>query len=145
MSSYKDVHWNTSPACSRFLEFLECRGDASPNILAAKCHASIKYAYNMLTLLKVAGVVHICAWRHNRNGSPTPIYRLGPGVNKSLPTAETTAQRCKKRRDSLVSLFGVSQANTILGTSRVKGRFVMDGKNIRTKDHDAHLAGKISA
>lgn len=145
MTGVRAVHWDTSPACARFLEYLECRGDASPDRLAAACHAQPKYAINLMRLMRGAGVVHVRAWRHNSNGAPTPIYRLGPGKNKPAPKPETAAQRCRRRRESLRALYGAHAASAILGSSRVKARIVVDGRTLRPGDHDSQLAGKVSA
>lgn len=144
MTGARAVIWHTSPSCARYLERLECRGDASPDQLAADCHNQVKYAYSMMRLLLNAGVVHVRAWRHNYKGSPTPIYRLGPGKSRPMPKPETTAQRCRRRRKAFIGLWGVEAANKILSSSAVPGRIVRDGKTIMPRDHGSHLAGKVS-
>lgn len=140
----RSVRWWTSPSAARYLERLECRGDATPDRLAADCHNQAKYAINLCRLLRDAGVIHVTAWRHNVNGAPTPIYRLGPGRNRPAPPPETIAQRMRRRRQSLVQLYGAKSANLILGTARQRGRVVQDGRTLRPGDHDSQLAGKVT-
>jgi len=138
----RSVRWWTSPSCARFLEHLECRGDASPDQLAEACHNGHKYAVNLTLKLKAAGIIHVRAWRHNKNGSPSPIYRLGPGKNRPPPKPETTAQRCRRRRASLISIWGRKAAEAVLeGKGR---RIVIEGHTVRPGDHDSHLAGKVT-
>ncbi len=136
------VRWWSSAAAARFLEHLECKGEATPERLARECHAQRKYALSLLRVLKRAGVIRIVAWRHNISGTPTPIYRLGPGLNLPMPTPETVAQRSSRRRKSLVALHGPRAADIILKKSR--GRIVIDGRIARPGDHDSQIAGMVS-
>lgn len=138
------VCWHISPACARILERLECRGDDTHDGVAKPCHVSEKYACALMRVLKRAEVIHIVAWRHNTHGAPTPIYRLGPGKNKPMPKPETTAQRMKKRRDSMREMWGTRATNIALSQARHKGTVVIDGKQIRPGDHKAQLAGRIT-
>jgi hypothetical protein len=140
----KAVIWHTSPACARYLEYLECHGDTSPDVLAAQCHTQVKYAYGLTMQLKSAGVIRVVAWRHNVRGNPTPIYRLGPGKNKSMPEPATSAQRLRNRYSSMVRLYGSTVANKVLNKNRSKTQVVIDGRRVRSCDHDAHLAGRVS-
>ncbi len=140
----KDVHWYTSPVAARILERLECRGELSPDQMATQCFVQHKYAIRLCKVMLSAGVIHVTGWRHNSHGSPTPLYRLGPGRNRSMPKKQTEAVRSKARRDSMRDLFGVKVTNITLSSYRIKSRIVIDGKTIRPKDHDAHIAGKIS-
>lgn len=42
--------------------------------------------------------VHICGWRRNSPGSPSPLYLVGDLPDKRRPRAVTNAERLAKRR-----------------------------------------------
>ena len=102
--SAPNVNWYTSPGAARILERLECRGELSPDQMATQCHMQHRYAMFLCRVMLSAGVIHVRGWIHNTNGSPTPLYRLGPGRNRSRPKAKTDAVRSKARRDSMRDL-----------------------------------------
>ena len=138
------VVWWTSPACARMLEHLECHGESTPERIARDCHVTEHYTLAIGRILKEAKRVHVSAWRHNANGRPTPVYRLGPGRNVPQPKPETASQRAKRRRASLVELYGARATNVILRQTRKPGTIIVGGKAIRAGDHDGQLVGKIS-
>lgn len=138
------VCWHTSPSCARYLERLECHGEASPDELAAACHTQVTYAYALTRLMKSNGVIRVVAYRHNSMGAPTPIYALGPGHNRRMPRKESTASRCRRRKNSLVYLYGREIANKVLGNTHVKTQVVLDGRRLRVADHKAQLKGRVT-
>ena len=140
----KAVHWYSSPACGRYLEHLECRGDASADQLASACHSQVKYALNLCRKLLSEGVIRVIAWRHNCNGAMSPIYRLGPGTSIKMPQAETAAKRYSRRRRSLVAIYGKSVATRVLDGKKFGHPIVViDGKRVTSGSHASHLAGKV--
>jgi hypothetical protein len=126
------------------LEYLECHGESDHKEISKKCFCSEKYARHLLYAMKSENIIRVVAWRHNANGGPTPIYQLGPGKNKPAPTAETIAARMRKRRSSLIFLYGIELANKILKNTRNRQTTVVrEGRKLTPKDHDAHIAGRI--
>jgi hypothetical protein len=65
---------------------LEEHGPMDLHQLAAKAcvaYGSLRYEYRHA--LVTAGLIHICDWRKNGQGSPTAIYAAGPGKPAARP------------------------------------------------------------
>jgi len=138
------VRWWTSTSCLRILERLACKGPAAPDELAAELHNQEKYAYRLLRhVLRRAGRVHVCAWRHNISGRPTPVYAIGPGIDKPEPKPETPAKRAKRRRIALNAKFGKPVTQRLLNPGRYgRPQIHIDGRRVRTLDHGSQLVNK---
>lgn len=52
-----------------------------------------------LTALKADKRIHICDWRKNAPGSPSPVYLVGNKPNKRRPRPLTAAEKAKRCRD----------------------------------------------
>ena len=140
------VRWWTSPSALRMLDFLACRGPASPDDLSAAVHMQTKYCYRMCSaILKPAGRVHIVAWQHNTRGAPTPIYAIGTGKNKRQPRPETASQRAKRRRISLKKIYGSRITEQVLNPRRYDyPRIYVDGQRVTSGSHGSQLAGTVT-
>lgn len=142
----RDIRWWTSPACARILERLECKGPAGSELMASELYIYKGYAYSLCrVVLLEARCIHICAWLHNSHGLTTPIYALGPSKNRRRPPAETTAQRCKRRRVALVARFGTEIAEKVLNPGNYDNAQVyIDGRRITSSSHTGGLAGTVT-
>lgn len=135
----RSIHWWTSPACARALEFLECRGEAPPDAIAAVIHVAPHYCYNqVMPALLEAGRVHVSGRIRNGGGQGTPIYALGPGENVVL-LAEPNAARMRRRRREMGAALGVSLASKVL---ECEVRPVRDGRRVRTAGF-GRVAGQV--
>jgi hypothetical protein len=136
------IQWWSSPSCLRILDRLACKGPTTPNVIAAELHNQEKYAYRLLRRVLInAGRVHVIGYEHNINGSPTPIYAIGPGESVPRPAPESASVRSKQRRKSLNAKFGTRITQKLLNPKRHGYPQVhIDGHRVRCADHDAHLA-----
>lgn len=143
--SDRPIHWHTSPTCGRILDRLACKGAGTPKEIAADVHCAPSYAYTLLALLVTHDKAAVCGWRHNYQGDPTPIYRIGPGPGVAKPRAKTSAERGKHRRNSLIAKFGRDVANKVLNP-KAHGYVQphVDGHRVRPRDAGPMLAGKVT-
>ena len=140
----KDVHWHTSPTCSRILEYLECR-EGSWREVSQGVHATGKYTESCLRLLHKARVIRITGYRHNTQGTPTPLYRLGPGVDVRMPKPESDAARSRRVRRALAEKYGREIMRKVLYAKKNgRPRVMVDGKQVRSSSHSDRLSGTIS-
>jgi hypothetical protein len=75
-----------SPGMKRIVAVLEKFGPMDLHQLAEKAciaYKSLRYEYRH-TLVD-ADQIHLCDWRKNTQGSPTPIYAAGPGEPAKRP------------------------------------------------------------
>ena len=136
------IRWWSSPACVRIMEHLACKGPSTYQEIGKACFVATGYCYNLLSRILVpAKVVHLPAWRINARGPASPLYAIGPGMNKRRPAPETAAQRNKRRRDSMLELYGSEITNKVLNASRTT-HIVLGGERIRPGSHQSHIAGQ---
>jgi hypothetical protein len=79
-----------SPGMKRAVEVLTTHGPMDLHQLAEKAciaYGSLRYEYRK-TLVD-AELIHLCDWRKNGHGSPTPIYAAGPGKPAKRPKKYT--------------------------------------------------------
>lgn len=138
------VHWWSSASCLRILDRLACKGPAEPDTLAAELHNQVKYTYRLMSVvLHSAERVHVCGWRHNIQGAPTPIYAIGPGKDIPKPKPETASQRAKRRRRALNAKYGPAITEKLLNPGKYGyPQIHIDGQRIRTLHHGTQLAGR---
>ena len=138
------VHWWSSASCLRILDRLACKGPAEPDTLAVELHNQVKYTYRLLrVILHAAERVHVCGWRHNISGAPTPIYAIGPGKDIPKPIPETASERSKRRRRALNAKYGPAVTNKLLNPGKYGyPQIHIDGQRIRTLHHGTQLAGR---
>lgn len=90
---------NIHPNRQRILNVLEREFPISDTELARIASVSQRSVKEYLRDLHAENLVHVAEWRVNSPGSPTRLWKFGPGDDATKPAPLTSAERRRRDRE----------------------------------------------